>query len=209
MKSIFTKTRIFVALMLYAIAILPFVSCQKVEDNEEKPSPLAKDWVAVKIGDSTPSNPMVYSFTQSGQFEAGVILDEIMLKQLQQLFSDLTVSEEGQKMLASFAVGDLLVQFAGSYTVSFDESGTAGTITMVMDPQKCSGEVNEENSVESGDFHDLQEDRMMIVGYSIDSEGNRTGIDIEMKTASSLGIEIGKHHILKTLTDSVTWKEEF
>ena len=112
-------------------------------------------------------------------------------------------------MLASFAVGDLLVQFAGSYTVSFDKSGTAGTITMVMDPQKCSGEVNEENSVESGDFHDLQEDRMMIVGYSIDSEGNRTGIDIEMKSASSLGIEIGKHHLLKTLTDSVTWKEEF
>lgn len=209
MKSFFAKTRIFVALMLCAIAILPFVSCQKVEDNEEKPSPLAKDWVIVKMGDSTPTNSMVYSFTQSGQFEAGVILDEKMLKQLQQLFSDLTVSEEGQKMLASFAVGDLLVQLAGSYTVSFDESGTAGTTIIVMDPQKCAGEVPEDNSEVPFSFHDLQEDSMIAVGYSSDSEGNTSDIDILMKTASSLGIEIGKHHLLKTLTDSVSWEEEF
>lgn len=195
--------------MLYAIAILPFVSCQKVEDNEEKPSPLAKDWVIVKIGDDTPPSSIVYSFTQSGQFEAGVILDEKMLEQMQQLFSDLTVSEEGRKMLASFAVGDLLVEIAGSYTVSFDESGTAGTIIIVMDPQKCAGEVTEDSSEEPISFHDLQEDSMIGVGHSSDSEGNIPDIDILMKSASSLGIEIGKHHLLKNLIDSVTWEDEF
>lgn len=44
---------------------------------------------------------------------------------------------------------------------------------------------------------------MIGVGYSEDDEGNRTDIDIEMKSASSLGVKIGKRYLLKTLVDSI------
>ncbi len=205
MKSIFAKTRFFVALALFAIAILPVVSCQKVE---EAPSTIVNDWMILKMGDSVPPFSMVYSFTQSGQFEAGFILDETLLAQLRNTFSDMTLSEEGQKMLESLSVGDMLVQVGGSYTAAFDESGTAGTVTVVLDPQKCIAQVDEEDSVETIPFHDLEEDSMIGVGYSQDDEGNRTDIDIEMKSASSLGVKIGKHYLLKTLADSIPkeWK---
>ena len=106
MKSIFAKTRFFVALALSAIAILPVVSCQKVEEAQ---ATIVNDWIILKMGDSVPPFSMVYSFTQSEQFEAGFILDETLLAQLRETFSDLTLSEEGQKMLESLSVGDMLV----------------------------------------------------------------------------------------------------
>ncbi|MGM9767824.1 MAG: hypothetical protein ACI3Z0_05110 [Candidatus Cryptobacteroides sp.] len=116
MKSVFIKTRNFVALVLSALAIVSVVSCQKdKEDEDTKPSPLAKDWVVTKIDGTIPSISIVYSFTQSGQFEYGVIIDENQMSDLQGTFSDLTLSREGQELLASFAVGDLLVQGAGRF----------------------------------------------------------------------------------------------
>lgn len=209
MKSVFIKTRNFVALVLSALAIVSTVSCQKEKDEDTKASPLAKDWVAIRYGDTTPSSTVIYSFTQSGQIEFGVLLDESIIADMQRTFSELTLSDEGQKILESLSVGDLLVEAGGSYKVEFDESGTAGTATIVLDPEMCSGKVDEEQLVQSSRFRELQEDSVIIGGYNDDGEGNITEFDIEMKSASSLGIEIGKHHSLKALLDSVSWEEEW
>lgn len=208
MKSIFIKTRNFVALVLSALAIVSVVSCQKDKDEDTKPSPLAKDWVVTKIEGTIPSISIVYSFTQSGQFEYGVIIDEKQMSDLQKTFSGLTLSREGQELLASIAVGDLLVQGAGSYSVEFDEDGTAGTVTIVADPEKCAGEMKDEELAKSSRFHDFQDESMIFVGIASDGE-NTWDIEIEMKAASSLGINIGKHHSLKALLDSVVWEDEF
>lgn len=206
MKSFVMKTRFFAALVLSALAILPVVSCQKNEDT--KPSPLVKDWVIIRFGDATPPSTMIYSFTQSGQIEAGILLDESIIAEIQGVFSEMTLSKEGQQILESLSAGDLLVQTGGSYTVEFDESGTSGAITFVVDPDMCTV-VEEGKLVQNSRFHDLQEDSVIMGGYHDDGEGHITEIDIEMKSASSMGLKIGKHIILKTLIDSVSMEEDW
>ncbi|MGM9789071.1 MAG: hypothetical protein ACI3Y9_02050 [Candidatus Cryptobacteroides sp.] len=106
------------------------------------------------------------------------------------------------------ALGDLLVQVGGSYTVEFDESGTAGIITFVVDPEMSTSEVDEEKRIVSNRFHDLQDESIIFVGIASDGKNTRD-IEFEMKSASSLGIKIGKHHSLKALLDCVSWEEEF
>ena len=164
--------------------------------------------MVTKIDGAIPSFSLAYSFTQSGQAVAGVLLDDKQLTDLHGAFSELTLSDEGQKILESLSVGDLLVQSGGSYTVEFDESGTAGIITFVVDPEMSTSEVDEEKRIVSNRFHDLQDESIIFVGIASDGKNTRD-IEIEMKSASSLGIKIGKHHSLKALLDSVLLEEEF
>lgn len=128
---------------------------------------------------------------------------KFIIADIQRTFSEMTLSEEGQQILESLSGGDLLVQSGGSYTVEFDESGTEGAITFVVDPE-MSTVVEEGKLVQNSRFHDLQEDSVIMGGYHDDGEGHITEIDIEMKSASSMGMKIGKHIILKALIDSVS-----
>lgn len=79
---------------------------------------------------------------------------------------------------------------------------------MVLDPEKCAGELEENELTNSAIFHDLQEDSLILVTPSSNDE-NARDVVVEMKSASSLGIKIGKHHSLKALLDSVLLEEEF
>lgn len=88
---------------------------------------------------------------------------KFIIADIQRTFSEMTLSEEGQQILESLSGGDLLVQSGGSYTVEFDESGTEGAITFVVDPE-MSTVVEEGKLVQNSRFHDLQEDSVIMGG---------------------------------------------